>query len=112
MMEKVVGLLNDNAPKTEVKKEPTTSGFRSDEIFGMMATYLSRGEGKHLVPKLQAVLGFDILQVKGGKPVASFVVDLKTGQGSVRKDSTAGADAVFTLTDADFEQLSLGNLNP
>jgi 3-hydroxyacyl-CoA dehydrogenase/3a,7a,12a-trihydroxy-5b-cholest-24-enoyl-CoA hydratase len=45
----------------------------------MMKTYLDRGEGKKLIPKVSAVFGFDICQKKGGPVVRSYTIDLKNG---------------------------------
>ena len=78
----------------------------------MMHTFLARGEGKALVPKVGAIFGFDISKTKGGKVVASYEIDLKNGQGNVKKSKPAKADATFTMTDDDFEAVCLGKLNP
>jgi 3-hydroxyacyl-CoA dehydrogenase/3a,7a,12a-trihydroxy-5b-cholest-24-enoyl-CoA hydratase len=78
----------------------------------MMHTFLARGEGKPLIPKVGAVFGFDILKTKGGKVEASFEIDLKNGQGNVKKGRPEKADATFTMTDEDFENVCLGKLNP
>ena len=86
--------------------------LKANEIFGMMHTYLAEGHGKALVPKVGAVFGFEVLKQKGGKPVAIFEIDLKNGQGNVRKGKPESPDATFTMTDADFEQVCLGKLNP
>lgn len=46
---------------------PASSGpLNSAKVFGMMKVYLDRGEGKHLIPKVAAVFGFEILGKKGG----------------------------------------------
>jgi 3-hydroxyacyl-CoA dehydrogenase/3a,7a,12a-trihydroxy-5b-cholest-24-enoyl-CoA hydratase len=79
----------------------------------MMATYLDRGEGKALVPKVASVFEFEILRAKGGKPEATYTIDLKNGQGKVTKGKGgAKADANFTMTDDDFEAVCQGKLNP
>lgn len=77
-----------------------------------MATYLSRGEGKSLIPKVQAVFGFEITKTKGGKVEGTYEIDLKNGDGACKKGKPATADATFTMTDDDFEQVCLGKLNP
>jgi hypothetical protein len=46
------------APKAEAA--PAATGLKSENIFGMMATYLNQGLGKDLIPKVQAVFGFEI----------------------------------------------------
>ena len=86
--------------------------LKAEEVFGMMHTYLAQGLGKEVVPKVQAIFAFEILKVKGGKIEAIFEIDLKNGQGNVKKGKPEKADATFTMTDADFEQVCLGKLNP
>ena len=86
--------------------------MKSEEIFGMMSTYLSQGLGKELVPKVSAIFGFEITKAKGGKVEATYEIDLKNGQGTTKKTKPANADATFTMTDDDFEQVCLGKLNP
>jgi 3-hydroxyacyl-CoA dehydrogenase/3a,7a,12a-trihydroxy-5b-cholest-24-enoyl-CoA hydratase len=90
----------------------TAGGLSADEIFGMMYTYLSQGLGKEVVGKVQAIYAFEITKTKGGKVEATFEIDLKNGQGTVKKGKPATADATFTMTEADFEQVCLGKLNP
>jgi 3-hydroxyacyl-CoA dehydrogenase/3a,7a,12a-trihydroxy-5b-cholest-24-enoyl-CoA hydratase len=90
----------------------TGGGLSADEIFGMMFTYLSQGLGKDIVPKVAAIYAFEITKTKGGKVEATYEIDLKNGQGNVKKGKPATADATFTMTEADFEQVCLGKLNP
>jgi len=59
------------------------SGYVSETIFELMKIFMERGEGKHLVSKVNAVYGFDITAKKNGKPVLQYTIDLKNGQGSV-----------------------------
>ena len=54
-------------------------GLKSDEIFGMMYTYLAEGNGKDIVPKVGATFAFEITKAKGGKVEVSYVIDLKNG---------------------------------
>jgi len=49
----------------------------------MMRVYLERGEGKALIPKVDAVFNFEIKTKKNGPVVKSYVIDLKNGQGKV-----------------------------
>ena len=87
-------------------------GLKADDIFGMMYTYLSQGLGKDVVPKVAAIFPFEITKTKGGKVEAIYEIDLKNGQGCVKKGKPATADAVFTMTEGDFEAVCLGKLNP
>ena len=84
----------------------------SEQIFAMMQVYLARGEGKDLPGKVKAVLGFEITKKKGAKPTLIYEIDLKNGQGSVTQRKPENADATFTMTDADFEKVCKGKLNP
>ena len=78
----------------------------------MMAKYLDLGEGKGLIPKVNAVLGFEITTKKGAKPTLVYEIDLKNGQGSVTARKPKNPDAVFTMVDGDFEKVCKGTLNP
>jgi len=69
------------AKPVEEKKEaaPASTGLKSENIFGMMATYLNQGLGKPLIPKVAAVFGFEILAKKGAQPSLVYSIDLKNG---------------------------------
>ena len=104
-----------DAPKAApAQQTPASTGavLKSDEIFGMMKTYLDQGLGKQLIPKVAAVFAFEILKTKGAKVEATYEIDLKNGQGDVKKGKPASADATFTMTDEDFEGVCMGKLNP
>ena len=92
--------------------EPGANGLKAENIFGMMHTYLGQGLGKELPAKIGAIYAFEITKAKGGKVEATYEIDLKNGQGNVKKGKPAAADAIFTMTDNDFEQVCLGKLNP
>merc|ERR1712127_499423 len=97
------------APKAEA---PAASGLKSENIFGMMATYLNQGLGKPLIPKVASVFGFEITAKKGAKPSLIYSIDLKNGQGATTRGAPKNADATFTMTDDDFENVCMGKLNP
>lgn len=65
-----------------------------------------------MIPKVDAVFGFEIVKTKGGKVEGTFEIDLKNGDGKCRKQVPEKPDATFTMTDDDFEQVCLGKLNP
>jgi 3-hydroxyacyl-CoA dehydrogenase/3a,7a,12a-trihydroxy-5b-cholest-24-enoyl-CoA hydratase len=90
----------------------TADALKADDIFGMMFTYLAEGNGKAIIQKVASIYAFEITKTKGGKVEAVYEIDLKNGQGTVKKGKPAAADATFTMTDADFEQVCLGKLNP
>jgi len=70
------------AKKPEEKKveaAPAATGLKSENIFGMMATYLNHGLGKDLIPKVASVFAFEITAKKGAKPSLIYAIDLKNG---------------------------------
>jgi len=77
-----------------------------------MGVYLSSGEGKSAVQKVQSVFNFEILKVKGGEVVKTWTIDLKNGNGRVDATRSDKADATFTMLDEDFEGICTGKLNP
>lgn len=90
------------APATGTSSAPKT-GLVSEKIFDLMKIFLARGEGKHLIPKVKSVFGFEILEKKGGKPTLIYEIDLKNGQGDVHQRAPKNADATFTMLDGDFD---------
>lgn len=103
------------AKASEAKTAPAetkSSGLKSENIFGMMATYLNQGLGKDLIPKVASTFGFEITATKGSPVALIYEIDLKNGQGSTKKGKPASADATFTMTDDDFEAVCMGKLNP
>lgn len=114
----LVELIMTNMEKVKAQEaaakpsSPPSSGLVSEGIFNMMKVFLDRGEGKHLIPKVKSLYGFDITKKKGAKPSLSYTIDLKNGQGDVIRGKPKGADAIFTMTDKDFEGVCMGTLNP
>lgn len=84
----------------------------------MMKVFLDRGEGKPLIPKVDAVFNFEIKSTKQGPVIKTFVIDLKNGNGKVINfiqvyvGNDKNANAVFTMIDEDFEKVCMGTLNP
>ena len=87
------------------------SGLASETIFNMMGAYCKMGQAGDAIKKANATFGFDVTLKKGQKPVLQYSIDLKNGNGSVTKGAVKGADAYFTMTDADFVKLCQGKAN-
>jgi 3-hydroxyacyl-CoA dehydrogenase/3a,7a,12a-trihydroxy-5b-cholest-24-enoyl-CoA hydratase len=101
----------EEAPSAPAAKQG--SGLKSEGIFNMMKVFLARGEGKPLIPKVNAAFGFEILAKKGDKtPALIYEIDLKNGQGDVNQRKPEKADATFTMTDDDFHAVCMGKLSP
>lgn len=77
----------------------------------MMRSFLERGEGKHLIPKVKSIYGFEIIKVKGGPVLKTWTIDLKNGNGAIKVGKET-SDATFQMTDDDFELVCLGKLQP
>ena len=85
-------------------------GLQSDLIFEEMGRRISEA-GNQLVNKVNAVFQWDIMN--GGKIVAQWTLDLKTGSGEVyRGASRKPANTMFILSDHDFMELALGKIKP
>jgi len=67
------------AAPAKVEAAPAATGLKSENIFGMMATYLNHGLGKELIPKVASVFAFEITAKKGAKPSLIYAIDLKNG---------------------------------
>ncbi len=86
--------------------------LKSDEIFDLISKYLATGAGKEAVQKVSAVFQFDILEKKGGKPVKTWTIDMKNGNGHCKVGAPETNDSLFTMTDEDFVAVCNGKLNP
>jgi 3-hydroxyacyl-CoA dehydrogenase/3a,7a,12a-trihydroxy-5b-cholest-24-enoyl-CoA hydratase len=103
---------NSKAKAASAASTGGDSGLKSEAVFKMMEIYLSLGEGKKVVPKVQATFNFNILTKKGGPIVGSWAIDLKNGNGKSYKGKIEKADSTFTMTDDDFFSVCMGTLNP
>jgi len=87
-------------------------GLKSTQIFQMMSMFLASGEGAKLIKQVDSIYLFEISPKKGAPVAKRFVIDLKTGNGSVYEGNATNADATFSMVDEDFEQVCSGKLNP
>jgi len=86
--------------------------LKSDSGFNLIKNYLGNEEGSALIQKIDSIYQFDLIEQKGGEVVRSWTIDLKNGKGSCKEGTSKDADAVFTMTDEDFVDVTLGKLNP
>ncbi|KAJ7338328.1 hypothetical protein JRQ81_011300 [Phrynocephalus forsythii] len=85
-------------------------GLQSDKIFEEISRCVHK-TGDQLVSKVNAVFQWDIMD--GGKIVAQWTLDLKTGSGEVyRGASRKPANTMFILSEHDFMELALGKIKP
>jgi sterol carrier protein 2 len=72
---------------------------------------LLKASGADIVKKVGYVYHFEIAPAKGQPPVV-WTLDLKNGNGSLKKGKEGKADATFALTDDDAVALFDKKLNP
>ena len=85
--------------------------LKSNQIFENMNEYL-KTNGAELVKKCDAIYNFEILEKKKGPVAQCWIIDLKNGNGSIKKGKAPNADTTFTIADEDYIQVSLRKLNP
>uniref|UniRef100_H3CNC1 Sterol carrier protein 2 n=1 Tax=Tetraodon nigroviridis TaxID=99883 RepID=H3CNC1_TETNG len=83
--------------------------FKAYSVFKEIENHL-RQEGEQLVKKIGGVFAFNVKDGPGGE-TARWVVDVKSGQGSVSVDPDIKADCTLTMSDADLLALMTGKLN-
>uniref|UniRef100_A0A1A7WR53 Sterol carrier protein 2 n=1 Tax=Iconisemion striatum TaxID=60296 RepID=A0A1A7WR53_9TELE len=84
--------------------------FKAFPVFKEIEKHLQQ-EGEQLVKKVGGVFAFKVKNGPSGKE-ATWVVDVKNGQGSVSNDPGKKADCMLTLDDEDLLNLMTGKLNP
>uniref|UniRef100_A0A3Q3C3S3 Sterol carrier protein 2 n=1 Tax=Haplochromis burtoni TaxID=8153 RepID=A0A3Q3C3S3_HAPBU len=85
-------------------------GFKAYPVFKEIEKHLQQ-EGAQLVKKIGGVFAFKVKDGPGGKE-ATWIVDVKNGNGSVTNDPGKKADCTLSLNDEDLLDLMTGKLNP
>ncbi|KAL0979807.1 hypothetical protein UPYG_G00190000 [Umbra pygmaea] len=89
---------------------PEANGLKSELVFAEIGRRI-KDIGTELVKKVNAVFGWEITE--GGRTVAQWTIDLKTGAGALHKGPYSGkTDVTFTVSDEDFMDVVQGKLNP
>ena len=89
------------APAAATPSATPSAEAMAKTVFTKLTERLAKNAG--LVNEVRAVVQWNVKA-----PDAAWVVDLKTGAGSVKEGSAKGADATLTLTDADLVALCRG----
>ena len=89
-----------------------TKEIKSEPIYKLMKAYVEAGLAKNAVKKCNSSYQFIITEKKDGPAIYNFWVDLREGQEKVNSGKLDKPDATFQMTDADFEQMCMGKLNP
>ncbi|XP_022610680.1 non-specific lipid-transfer protein [Seriola dumerili] len=85
-------------------------GFKASPVFKEIEKHLKE-EGERLVKKIGGVFAFKVKDGPDGKE-ATWVVDVKSGKGSVTNDPDKKADCTLSMSDEDLLDLMTGKLNP
>jgi len=88
---------------------PDDNGFKCAPIFKMLGAVLEQ-DGANLVKKVNGIYGFKVSGGPDGKE-ATWIVDVKNGNGSVEFEGKATPDVVLQLSDVDLLDLMTGRLN-
>ncbi|XP_070775071.1 sterol carrier protein 2 isoform X3 [Enoplosus armatus] len=84
-------------------------GFKAYPVFKEIENHLHE-EGEQLVKKIGGVFAFKVKDGPDGKE-ATWVVDVKNGNGSVTNDPGKKADCTLSMSDEDLLNLMTGKLN-
>ncbi|XP_029381085.1 sterol carrier protein 2 isoform X1 [Echeneis naucrates] len=85
-------------------------GFKAYPVFKEIEKRLKE-EGEQLVKKMGGVFAFKVKDGPDGKE-GTWVVDVKSGKGSVTNDPDKKADCTISISDTDLLELMTGKLNP
>jgi hypothetical protein len=94
----------NNIEKSQKASKTAGTELKAAETFAMMGEYLAKGDGKSIVEKVGAVFQFDIWVTKG-EIAGSWEIDLKNGNGHVKKGTATNPDATFTMSDEDYSKI-------
>uniref|UniRef100_A0A665VK63 Sterol carrier protein 2 n=1 Tax=Echeneis naucrates TaxID=173247 RepID=A0A665VK63_ECHNA len=86
------------------------TGFKAYPVFKEIEKRLKE-EGEQLVKKMGGVFAFKVKDGPDGKE-GTWVVDVKSGKGSVTNDPDKKADCTISISDTDLLELMTGKLNP
>ena len=85
--------------------------LKSTAAFDQMRKNFQKN-GAELAKKCNAIYNFEVIENKGGPVLVCWIVDLKSGNGTVKQGSHPNADATITMEDSDWVEVSNRKLNP
>ncbi|KAK3735896.1 hypothetical protein RRG08_041082 [Elysia crispata] len=101
------------AKSRQLQAQPVSAlsipGFKSVTVFEQMQKALEEN-GAEVVKKVKGIFQFKVKNSNGQE--ASWTVDVKNGNGSVKLNSKDKADTVIIMTDENLFNLMQGKLNP
>uniref|UniRef100_A0A3Q2PLJ3 Sterol carrier protein 2 n=1 Tax=Fundulus heteroclitus TaxID=8078 RepID=A0A3Q2PLJ3_FUNHE len=106
----VVAIYKMGFPQESRSGSSGLEAFKAYPVFREIQNHLLQ-EGEKLVKKVGGVFAFKVKDGPGGKE-ATWVVDVKNGNGSVTNDPGKTADCTLSIADEDLLDLMTGKLNP
>ncbi|XP_046405628.1 sterol carrier protein 2 [Ischnura elegans] len=94
--------------QTQASAEP--EGFQASILFKALENTMKQDKG-NLIEKVRGIYAFKVKNGPGGKE-GMWVIDAKTGSGSVTYNGKTKPDVTFTINDEDIVDLISGKLNP
>jgi len=85
------------------------AGFKTTPVFEEITQMIEK-EGEKYVKKVKGIICFSVTKGPGGKSV-KWLIDLKSGKGSVEVNSASKAECTLTMSDNDLFDLMNGKLN-
>lgn len=99
-----------NIRKNLVKAAVSPDGFKAHAVFKVFEVAMKEDEDG-LIDKFRGVYGFTIINGPNGAE-GYWIIDAKTGKGSVEFNGKSKPDVVFTISDTDIVDFISGKLNP
>jgi len=96
-------------PKHVTFAPVSASDFKSAVVFDEIKSELEK-KGAQYVKKINGIFRFDVKNKDNKK--ATWIIDVKNGQGAVSTDENAKGDVTITIGDEDLVGVMLGKLNP
>ncbi|KAK0162697.1 hypothetical protein PV327_006453 [Microctonus hyperodae] len=84
--------------------------FQANKVFKIFEVAM-KDDKDGLIDKFRGVYGFKIINGPGGAE-GYWIINAKTGQGSVEYNGTTKPDVLFTISDTDIVDFISGKLNP
>ncbi|XP_014206721.1 non-specific lipid-transfer protein [Copidosoma floridanum] len=94
----------------EMEYSANPDSFKANVLFKALEIAMQEDED-NLIERMRGIYGFKVTDGPGGS-VGYWVIDAKTGKGSIEYNGKVKPDVVFTISDTDIMDFISGKLNP
>lgn len=105
-----MGFTENSIARRNISATVDRDGFKANVLFKALEIAMREDEDG-LIEKVRGIYGFKIVNGPGGGE-GYWVVDAKTGRGSVEFNGKTKPDVTFTISDTDITDFISGKLNP